>query len=465
MFSFQRRSDDRARRPTTRRSFSKILRLKLFFNFFNDKPQLPSSAAYAPPLSPCRVGDIGRPRQLRVQRNNAEECQRPIHYIQCLPVEILALIFVLGAEDDAFFPVTVSHVSRAWRKVALRTPALWKRITLSPQERMWKERIRRAKACPLDIELLPPGPRGGIDSRGALKDPYAIQWHMHMALPYIARWRSLEIAFPDYAPHLWKAALSRCCAPRDAAAPLLEDLRLAHRSNDDPHAFTLFSGSAPNLRSASLAGIRLNWLPSLFGGLTYLNYTHHGFSAGHQAVQDLVDMLHVSTRLIELNVAFPRKSTVRLPGRKAAVTTKVSLPWLQKLHLRVEGKDIPFELAQLAALLITPSLTSLRLADPGRSHHSFTALKSFFYGYALPPSLRALRIECGWYDPRMITPIAQAHPRVRQIAVKRPHVPAQILHVRPVTPKSKAPAAGFSRVAQLTLPRPDDRSSHARPAR
>jgi hypothetical protein len=381
-----------------------------------------------------------------------------MHFIQHLPVEILALVFVLGAERDTFFAVTVSHVCREWRKIALRTPSLWRRITLSPKERMWKERIRRAKACSLDIELLPVKARGGLDSRITLQDPYSIQWYMHMVLPYIAQWRSLEIAFPEYAPHLWKAALLRCCATRGAYAPLLEELRLSYRANDDPHAFTLFSASAPNLRSASLVGIRLNWLPSLFGNLTFLNYTHHGFTAGNQSVQDIVDMLHVSRRLVELNVAFPRKTTVRLPGRKQAVKTQVRLPWLQKLHLRVEGKDIPFELAQVAALLVTPSLTVLRLADPGRSNHSFASLKSFFYAYALPPSLRTLRIECGWYDPRMITPIAQSHPRVRQIAVKRPYLPEQVLHVRPTTPKTKAPSSGFSRVAQLTAPRLDDRS-------
>lgn len=455
---FHQHSNDRPSSKFSSRSFVKTFKHKLFSAFLRGKPQCPQPpTAHAHAASPFKLEAIGRPRQLRGHRNNAE--QRPTaHFTQRLPVEILALIFVLGAEDDMFFPVTVSHVCQAWRRIALRTPSLWRRVTLSPKERMWKERIRRAKACSLDVELLPTKARGRIDSREAVQDPYSIQWYMHMVLPHIGRWRSLEIAFPEYGPHLWKAALSRCCASRDAQAPMLEELWLSYRANDDPHAFTLFSASAPKLHSATLAGIRLNWLPSLFGNLTFLDYTHHGFTSGNQAVQDIVEMLQVSTQLVELRLTFPRKQAVCLPSRKEPVKTQVRLMGLKTLHLRVEGKDIPFELAQLSSLLATPSLTSLHLVDLGRSHHSFSSLKSFFYAYALPPSLRSLRIECGWYDPRMITPITQSHARVRQIVVKRPHLPEQVLHVRPTTPKSKTPPSGFSRLAQPIAPRQDTRS-------
>ncbi|KAG2010079.1 hypothetical protein CC2G_012927 [Coprinopsis cinerea AmutBmut pab1-1] len=385
---------------------------------------------YSSPPSPRRPEDISRPRQLGRYRHHPEH-RLPAHFIQRLPVEILALIFIQGAQDDVYFPVTVSHVCRAWRRIALRTPALWRRITLGPQERMWKERIKRARACSLDVQLLPTKSRSRSEPRHADLDPYSIQWHMHMVIPHIARWRSLEIVFPEHGPYLWKASLSRCCATRNAQAPLLEDIQLSYRANDDPEAFTLFSGSAPKLRSATLDGIRLNWLPSLYSNLTFLDYTHHGFTAGHQAVQDVINMLTVSSQLRELRLTFPRKPVVCLPCRDDPVKTRVVLPKLKCLHLRVEGKDIPFELAQIATLLVTPSLTSLRLVDLNRSYNSFASLKSFFYIYALPPSLRSVRIECGWYDPRMITPIVQSHARIRQIIIKRPHSAEQVLNLKP----------------------------------
>jgi hypothetical protein len=104
----------------------------------------------------------------------------------------------------------------------------------------------------------------------------------------------------------------------------------------------------------------------------------------------------------------------------------------------VEGKDIPFELARIATLLITPSLNTLRLVDLGRSYHSFASLKMFFYIYALPPSLSHVRIEHGWYDPRMVTPIAQSHSKVRQIVIKRPHSPEQVITLRPSPRPRKA---------------------------
>ncbi|RXW24464.1 hypothetical protein EST38_g1379 [Candolleomyces aberdarensis] len=387
------------------------------------------------PPSPRRIEDIGRPRQLRrVRLHPGYNAQ--LHFIHRLPVEILALIFLAGTEDDLFFPITVSHVCRAWRQVALRTPPLWRRITLSPKERMWKERIRRAGACSLDVQLLPVKSRSRGEPLQADLDPYSIQWHMHMVLPYINRWRSLEIVFPEFAPYLWKAALSRVCAPARAQAPLLEELRLIYRGNDDTELFTLFSGSSPKLRSATLNGIRLNWLPSLFANLTYLDYTHHGFTAGHQAVHDVAQMLRVSSQLVEFKLTFPRKPVVCLPCRQEPVRTQVVLPHLKALHLRVEGKDIPFELARIATLLVTPSLNSIRLVDLGRSYHSFASLKSFFYIYALPPSLSHVRIEHGWYDPRMVTPIAQSHSKVRQIVIKRPHSPEQVITLRP-TPRSR----------------------------
>lgn len=451
----------------SRRSLISRLRHKLATPFRNSKPSYTESEELVTSFS---TEAISRPRQLGRQKYYQDEVafrgrhlvQHYPHPIRRLPVELLSHIFILGSQDSAYFPVTISHVCHQWRRIALQTPSLWRRVTLSPKERMWKERIRRSRACTLDVQLLPSpfkiSKSLGRSARTPDKpvidlDPYSIQWHMHMVIPYLTRWRSFEVAFPSYAPCLWKAALSRICSRRGAQAPQLEDLHLTYRQNDDPEAFTLFSGSAPKLRSVTLIGIRLNWLPSLFANLSTLNYTHHGFTVGYQAVQDVVDILSVSSALVELSIAFPRKASPCLPSRSKPVHTRVLLSRLQHLTFRVEGSDIPYELAMLSTLLLTPSLTALSMVDALHSYTSFSSLKQFFYGYPLPRTLEHVRLEWGWYDSRMIQPLTQGCRSIKDIVVKKRggeqliHLPQQIRALETAYPP--APPSGSRTSAPL----------------
>lgn len=327
-------------------------------------------------------------------------------------------------------PVNISHVCSAWREIALRTPTLWRRITLSSNIDMWKERICRARACTLDIQLLSEIMTPSGIPRHQFLDGDTVQWHLYQVASYIRRWRSLEIVFTEYCPFLWNAALSECCSrSRRTQALALEELLLVYRANDDTKEFCLFSGFAPRLRKVTLDGIRLTWLASLFGNITHLDYTHHGFTSGHQAVHDVISMLEVSSQLIELKLLFPRKYTPAIPARSRPVSRRVLLPSLSHLQLCAEGSDIPFELAHIMTLVLTPQLTSLRLVDLDRRRHSFPSLKSFFYVYAISPSLRYLRIEHGWYDSRMVSPILRALPDLHQLVVRRPHAPDQVLNL------------------------------------
>lgn len=370
--------------------------------------------------------DIGRPRQLR--RRHISEGRR-VHIIHRLPFELLAHVFVLGAEDDANFAITVSQVCRAWRILALRTPAVWRRITLTADLDFLGERIRRAQSCTLDIQLLSWCRTGSGYPRHQFLDANAVKLRMHLVTPLVSRWRSLEIIFSEYSPFLWNAALARTCS-RNRRPRALEQITLVYRLNDDPNEFSLFSGCAPKLRKVTVDGIRLAWLPSLFANLTHLDYAHHGFTVGHQAVDDVMSMLQVSTRLLELRLLFPRKPFIVLPTRTYPVTRRVALPSLAHLHLRIEGPDIPFELAQIMTLTITPRLTSLRLIDLDRRHHSFPSLKSFFYVYAIPPSLQYLHIDHGWYDHGMIPPMLRSLPDLHQVEIRRPHAPDHVLDLR-----------------------------------
>ncbi|KAH0586394.1 hypothetical protein H2248_007631 [Termitomyces sp. 'cryptogamus'] len=328
------------------------------------------------------------------------------------------------------FPVRISHVCHSWRQIALRTPRLWRRIALSSNIDMWKERISRAGACTLDIQLFPWRPTRWSASERQYIDAMAIQWYLHPVMPLLRRWRSFEVVFKDYSPYLWNAALSGLCSrSRRSRAPTLQNLTLIYPVNDDTKEFCLFSGYAPNLRNVTLDGIRLTWLPSLFGNLVFLDYTHHGFSLGHQAVYDVVVMLEISCRLVELRILFPPRRRVVSHTRSSPVARRVLLPSLQRLHLRVEGSDIPFELMHLMSLILTPSLTSLSLIDVDHRRPTFPGLRSFFYIYAISPSIRLLRIEYRWYDPRMVSPIVSALPHLRRIVIRRPQMSDQVLNL------------------------------------
>ncbi|KAF8895466.1 hypothetical protein BD779DRAFT_730827 [Infundibulicybe gibba] len=323
-------------------------------------------------------------------------------------------------------PMRVSHVCATWRQVALRSPSLWRRISLDRRQVMWRERIHRARACSLDVQLRPwMTVWSGFPQHQTL-DMYSIQWYMHLVTPHIHRWRSLSITFTDFGPYLWNAALSGCCSRTRAKAPLLTDLSLIYRTNDDTKEFSLFSGFAPNLRRVTLDGLRLTWLPSLFGNLSYLDYTHHNFTRGRQAINDILSMLEVSCRLVELRIMFPRKMAVPLRTPLPQTNRRVLLPILTHLQLRVEGTEIPFELAHLVYLISTPSLVSLRFVDVTRQHYPFPNLQSFFQQYRIPPSVRVLRIEHGWHDPRLVTSVLHNHPSVGYVLVRKPHMSDQI---------------------------------------
>jgi hypothetical protein len=448
-----RRPSAPRRAPGTSRSLANMFVPKFLSSFFSKtqrprrqlNPFLHDPYAYPPPPPPppapvlvpvpvqaapviprLREREISRPRNLRRSPHPAYRIAHP-HFVHILPFEILALIFVLGTEEDPNLPITVSHVCRQWREIALQTPSLWRRISLSPHEHRWREQIHRSRACSLDVELKPwRTTREGI-RRSQDLNAYSVQWYMYLVLPFIHRWRSLDLLFTDHSPYMWRAALAGCGTP----APALEELSLVYRFNDNSQEFLLFAESAPNLRRLTVDGIRLAWSPRLFGNLTFLDYTHHGFTSGHQAVHDVISILSTSNRLQELRILFPRGRYASLPPRRDYATKRVRLRSLRTLQLSVDGSDIPFELAHLVTLIHAPNLTTLKLIDITHSYHSFPSLKSFFFVFSLPRSLRVMQIGYGWYDHRMIQPLSQGLPALSKIVIKRSRAPEQVLELIP----------------------------------
>lgn len=391
-----------------------------------------SSHPYLPPEHDPQFLHISRPKHLRrvpVPVPNiytAPYYWASRHPIHRLPVELLAHIFVLGAEEDLHVPLSVSQVCRSWRQIALSTPSLWRRIVLSPHEYMWRERIRRARACSLDIELLPTAlapirvrplhyyPRRQLDF-------FSVQWLMQIALPHIHRWRSLDVIFTEQSPYLLNAALSFLADL--PCPPSLREITVIHRLNEDPQPFVLFSGYAPSLRKLVVDGLRVSLAPDLFINLTYLDYTHHRFSTGSEAVHEILSLLSLSPKLIYLRLLFPHQCTNVTPvyHKHPQPSSRISLPSLTQLQLSLDphSPDIPYDLGLLLTHVSTPVLNTLKFSDPGRRRVPFPNLKSFFWMYAIPRSLRFIHIEGGWFDQGMVDPIVKSLPRLRKVVVRR----------------------------------------------
>ncbi|KAF9565701.1 hypothetical protein CPC08DRAFT_683396 [Agrocybe pediades] len=410
-------SRSRSQQPslTLARSFLKLVKSLFSSSQYLHQPQWNSDKAALLPRP------ISRPHQLRPSVLNADypSC---VHFIQRLPVEIISLIFVLGSEQDTNFPVTVSHVCSSWRYVALHTPALWRHIALGPQEDQLRARVLRARACSLDIQISP----WRMTRLGFRRSQYwyahSVYWHMQLVNPYIDRWRSLDIEFSNSEPYLWRASLAHCSTP----APALEELSLLYRNNDDTTPYILFAAYAPKLRRLTVDGISLAWMPSLYGNLTFLDYTHHGFTNGHHAVHDVLSILHITSQLNTLHILFPQGRIAYLPSRREPATQHVSLMKLKELVLKVDGHDIPFELASLVSLLSSPNLATLRLIDLGDAPYSFRSLKSFFYVYPIPRTLRYVHVGHAWYEPKMLQAMAQSLPLLSKITVKMSHTPEKV---------------------------------------
>ena len=346
-----------------------------------------------------------------------------------LPPELVSHIFVLASEDDVMIPIVVSHVCRAWRFLALRTPSLWRRITLDSRLRMWTERIPRSRACTLDIEVLPQMSVADSRVRRQYLDARRVQFYMHMVSPYLTRWRSLTIEFQHYAPYLWNAALM-CCSGDIVGlqAPRMEYLSLKYRSNDDTKEYTLFNGYAPRLRSAVIDGVRLAWLPSLFSNLTTLDYTHHGFTRGHDAEAELFQMLSISRRLQELRIAFPTHSFKTADTRSCTLPQRayVCLDALHSLTLEISSTDIPSALLTLLARMYLRSLRTLHLASlrPGTETMGpgycppFLRLRKFLKVLNRLPALSYLHLDPAWCDPSFVVGLLNFHiPRLQHLVL------------------------------------------------
>ena len=176
-----------------------------------------------------------------------------------LPNEILAFVFECISQDA----ITISHVNRHWRQLALRLPSLWRNIHLGPCNDQIVEYLNRSQPVSLTITL----DVNDEDLRDDDCDFYGQEYRkthggviacLSMLIDHVSRWRSFHV----------NCASSEAMATileylGDLSAPYLTDvsLQMHNEDFDDPVPdwfIAIFNRGAPLLRTMHLRGMALS---------------------------------------------------------------------------------------------------------------------------------------------------------------------------------------------------------------
>ncbi|KAJ8581987.1 hypothetical protein M405DRAFT_589664 [Rhizopogon salebrosus TDB-379] len=167
------------------------------------------------------------------------------------------------------FEVLVSHVCQRWRTVALVTPSLWTKISVSLLESVCLERpktlLERSKSLPIDIDIeCCSQPPDDCYEEVSFRNLDAL---ISLLVPHISRWRSIEVAVSCH--KYMVVFLSAVSDPSIRDAPQLEALKLYDFADEGSHAtfahydlvphFKLFGGVAPHLKTVVLRGVHVDW--------------------------------------------------------------------------------------------------------------------------------------------------------------------------------------------------------------
>ncbi|KAH7909430.1 hypothetical protein BJ138DRAFT_1155287 [Hygrophoropsis aurantiaca] len=290
--------------------------------------------------------------ELRSQRN-------AITCISSLPPELLAEVFMDYAyqaykekhnhyyRSRALMWISVTHVCRHWRQVALAFPALWTFLVLE-NPRWTEQMLIRSKMAPLVINVRV------WESALTLMDTVG------KALKHISRVRELSLIGT-------RRTMSKFAAPLMCPAPRLESLVLSDKEMPVyTHTVTapadvpadLFGGQAPNLRQVTLEGLQIAWPSPLLVNLTHLDIRH----LVPQFRPSLSQLMSTLSRMSALRKCILKDALPVLPENVMSVPTvlierRVGLLALESLYL---GATI-LECAQTLGHLNYPQNVILKL--------------------------------------------------------------------------------------------------------
>ncbi|KAF8964379.1 hypothetical protein BDZ97DRAFT_904252 [Flammula alnicola] len=391
--------------------------------FTNPRRRKPSLKNYAPlaPLKPLRISnadDVYIPRpptfmsiaylrdaissidvkmaalvkeraELETKLETTVRLQSPVLR---LPSELLSSIFTIGVlemgDEDPVMVPTLMLVCRYWAEVALNTPMLWAKISVSPHDSLEKARRRlsRSKSCPLDITVNF-GPR--IEYVQSITEH--IVHAMDLFRPALWRTKSFSLTVPSR-PHAYTALL-RC----QEDAPILENLSIQvyHSMQDDHYSkpiVPLFNGCTPNLRSCSLTSFNFGWDLTLMKRLRVLKLGGY-FNSFTPSATTLLDILRQCPELEEFalrnmsDVDSNPCSVAMIDDLDSPIASKIHLPRLKKMSFYYSGIA---HTREIISHISFPNLESLELAYLENA----TSLLQLLYAQALTRlPLKYLRIE------------------------------------------------------------------------
>jgi hypothetical protein len=242
--------------------------------------------------------------------------------IHSLANEILSQIFSLVTHDshdrhDAIhYPIIISHVSSAWRQVALSTSSLWTFIILthpSPWSQLSRTLafISRSRKRHLDLFLDFRDP-----SWNWRESSHSFGWKhmenvMRLLSPHVLRWRNLELLTDTWSPiftFLWHVR-------KVESAPMLESVSLSRcniyfaskgqtfRPAALKHPIPLFGGgpALKSLRTLRLAGVHIDWTSYGLHGLIELEFKYHAHDV-MPSLDQFFDILARSPDLERLSI-------------------------------------------------------------------------------------------------------------------------------------------------------------------
>ena len=317
--------------------------------------------------------------------------------------------------DDSF-QVTVSHVCKHWREVALGTPALWSQIDLetgphvAQSSRRAQTYLSRTREYPLSISI--DVNECDLDDESDCSDELGapsqatnlqLQEIIDFLLPHVGRWRRFKLTAESYF-HFY-TALNRLCDARPAV--LLESLELHNFEEEyepEPHffphpshktPFILFQNYAPVLQNVSLFGVHIDWHKTTFlKNLRSLELAYHSQDV-RPSFDDFFTILRSSPGLRTLDLSmsgpcgYPHEWPTFLP------------PPPQDDHYH--DPHVPAAFATQHSL--DEYMILLRLHELKLSHQSPEDLAAFFDRVSMP-SLHTLEID---FQDHEYTDFVQSH--------------------------------------------------------
>ncbi|KAG9011918.1 hypothetical protein FRB90_006942 [Tulasnella sp. 427] len=314
----------------------------------------------------------------------------PIHSVQRLPVELLALMFQWGNwMDPVAFPTLISQVSSVWRTLALSMSSLWTHVNLcGPQPydkaRLWISRALSSSSALLHICF--------DISEGFDPSPEEMENAMTFVLPYIDRWGSFTVRLDPDALQVCLETLTSL--PETLRARQLKSLRIESTEFDAEDQWdNLFNDDLPALENIRLAGVCIPWNGPLFMKGPGLKHLHIGMfsedAPGAPSLPELVAILNRNAQTLLSLTVDESNITHDVGSWTPELETELVLPNLERLQMTQLDRDVYFWMVRR---LRCPKAVEY-IGNPGQHDMEFNSMVAQQSRTSPFPNVRRLKIQ------------------------------------------------------------------------